>query len=314
MTVNSALTEARLQSPTGADLKLYSRLADGTARAVVHIQHGLAEHAKRYGLFASELTAQGYHVYAHDHRGHGATTAGDAPLGAFAASEGWPKVIADIDAVHGHIRAQHPQLPIILFGHSMGSIVGLSYVLRHPTAVAGAALWNAGFDAGGLAAVGKVLLSAEKLFLGRGGTSWLAPKLTFEAWNKELKPNRTGFDWLSKDEDQVDAYVADPLCGFGSSVGMMLDVIEGVFYGADDKHFADLDRHLPFHLVGGSMDPSTKQGVEVSKFAGRLAAMGFDHVDCTIFDGMRHESLNETDRQLAVQSFLQWCDKVVGRT
>ena len=123
-----------VRSPTGADLNLFVRQADGQPRAVVQINHGLAEHAARYARFADFLAARGFHVYVHDHRGHGATRAPDAPLGKFADEDGPAKVIADVDAIHDLIAGEQPNLPVILFGHSMGASVALNYLsgaIRH---------------------------------------------------------------------------------------------------------------------------------------------------------------------------------------
>ncbi len=278
---------------------------------MVQILHGLAEHAGRYASFAGELAERGFHVFAHDHRGHGDTKAADAPLGVFATRDGWETMLADVAAVNDHIRQAHPEVPLLVFGHSMGSIVGFNFIGRHPEAAKGAALWNAGLDAGGLARIGRFLLSMEAMMFGRGAASRLAPKLTFEPWNKAFKPNRTDFDWLSRDESQVDRYAEDPLCGFAFSTGMMLDLLSGVFFGADMAHFDGLARDFPLHLVGGSDDPSTQGGKLVQQIAGRFQGAGFSDVTCTIFDGMRHESLNEIDREKAVTAFLEWADRVV---
>ena len=134
--------QTSLASSTGAELNLYVREAAGHPRAVVQINHGLAEHAARYARFADFLNQRGFHVYAHDHRGHGATKAPDAPLGKFADTDGIAKVIADVDAVHDLIATEHPGLPVIVFGHSLGASVALNFVLRHSGRVHAAAIWK----------------------------------------------------------------------------------------------------------------------------------------------------------------------------
>ncbi|MGO4836431.1 alpha/beta fold hydrolase, partial [Rhizobiaceae sp. 2RAB30] len=139
-----------LASPTGASLNLYVRRAEGEPRAAIQVNHGLAEHAARYARFAERMARRGYHVYAHDHRGHGATKASDAPLGRFAGKDGAAKVIADVAAVHDLIGSEHPGLPVIVFGHSMGGLIALNFVLRHPCIAHSVAVWNANFSAGAL--------------------------------------------------------------------------------------------------------------------------------------------------------------------
>ncbi|RUW43474.1 alpha/beta hydrolase, partial [Mesorhizobium sp. M8A.F.Ca.ET.021.01.1.1] len=214
-----------VRSSTGADLNLFVRQADSPARAVVQINHGLAEHAARYDRFADFLAARGFHVYVHDHRGHGATKAPDAPLGRFADTDGPAKVIADTDAIHDLIAGEQPDLPVILFGHSMGASVALNYLLRHSRRIHAAAIWNGNFSQGLLGQVALGILAWERMRLGSDVPSRLLPKLTFQAWGKAVPNHRTLFDWLSRDEAEVAKYIADPLCGWDASISMWRDVV-----------------------------------------------------------------------------------------
>jgi len=296
-------------SPTGAKLCLYQMKASKRAKGIIHINHGMAEHAGRYARFATQLTNAGYHVIAHDHRGHGKTTAPDAPLGVFSNADGLNKTIDDILHVNQLAHMVNPDLPVVLFGHSMGTILGFNHILRHPDTVAAAALWNAGFDTGMLAAVYKSLLKTERLFKGSDIPSAIANKLTFEDWNKKFAPNRTISDWLSRDHDEVDKYVADPLCGFPVSIGLWLNTLEAVYFGADDNNLKNLPNSMPVHLVAGAVDPCTNKGVAVEKLAKRLIDVGMKNVNLNILPGTRHESLNETNRDETTASFIKWLDK-----
>ncbi len=306
-------THSKLESPTGANLQLYSALTAKTAKAVVQINHGMGEHAARYQRFAEFLNTHGYHVYAHDHRGHGATTAADAPLGSFAAKNGWSKVIADVAAVNRHIKEHHAGLPIICFGHSMGSIIAFNYALRHGDAIDALACWNAGFNAGALAAVGKIILKTERFFKGSDVPSALTQKLTFDAWNAKFKPNRTDFDWLSRDEAEVDKYVDDPLCGFPVTIGLWLDVLEGIYFNADNANLANLPKNLPVHLLGGGADPCSEHGKGVEAIACRLSHADMGDVTVTVLENTRHESLNEINRDQVMTDFARWLDKHFDR-
>lgn len=300
-----------LQSPTGAKLNLYSRRALVPARAVVQINHGLAEHAARYGRFADFLASRGYHVYAHDHRGHGWTTAPDAPTGRFAQKDGVARVLADAMAVHEHIAAEHPGLPVVVFGHSMGGLIALNFVLRHPERVAAAAIWNANFAAGPLGRLAQAILAVERFRLGSDVPSQLLPRLTFRAWARQIGNRRTEFDWLSHDEAEVDKYVADPLCGWDPSVSLWRDVFDLIFTGADDRNFARVRRDLPFNLVGGEKDPTTDGGKSMKVLAGRLRRMGFSNLVSTTYPETRHESLNEVNRAVVMQHFVDWLERVL---
>jgi alpha-beta hydrolase superfamily lysophospholipase len=306
-------TTTTLASPTGAKLNLYVRHADTPARAVVQINHGLAEHGARYARFADFLAARCCHVYAHDHRGHGATTAPDAPKGRFAGKNGFDIVVADIAAIHDHIAGKHPGLPVVVFGHSMGGLIALNFVLRHSERVAAAAIWNANFSAGILGRLAQAILAFERFRLGSDVPSRMLPKLTFGDWARKIPNRRTEFDWLSRDVSEVDAYVADPLCGWDASVSMWIDVFDLVFAGADDGNFAGVRRDLPFNLVGGQRDPATDGGKAVEALAGRLRRMGFSNLVSKVYPETRHESLNEINREPIMADFAGWLDRMLPR-
>jgi alpha-beta hydrolase superfamily lysophospholipase len=302
-----------IASPTGASLNLYIRRAAGELRAVVQVNHGLAEHAARYERFADFLAQRGIHTYAHDHRGHGFTTAPDAPPGRFGAPSGGDKVIADVAAIHDLIRAEHPGLPVIVFGHSMGGLIALNYVLRHPDAVHAAAIWNANFSAGLAGRAALAILAWEKFRLGSDVPSRLLPRLTFQAWGKKVPNHKTPFDWLSRDAGEVKKYIDDPLCGWDASVSLWQDLFGFIFAGADDRNFSTVSRDTPISLVGGEKDPATDGGKAVEHLAGWLRRMGFSNLNSTVYADTRHESLNELNRDMIMRDFADWLDKTLRK-
>jgi alpha-beta hydrolase superfamily lysophospholipase len=300
-----------LNSPTGATLRLYAAPITTGARAVVQINHGLAEHAARYARFAEFLNARGFYVYAHDHRGHGSTTAPDAPPRMFASEAGAAKVVLDVEAVHDHIANTHPGLPVISFGHSMGGLIALNHAMRFPQRAKALAVWNANFSAGLLGRVAQLILRFERARLGHDAASQILPKLTFQAWAKSVKNRKTDFDWLSRDEAEVAAYVADPLCGWDESVAMWQDVFALIFAGADDNNLRKLPKHLPVNLLGGGADPATDGGKAVTALAKRMRAIGMSDVNGRIDPDMRHESLNEINRQHVMEDFAAWALRAI---
>lgn len=302
-----------LDTPTGARLNLYVKPAQTNGRAVVQINHGLAEHALRYARFADFLSTRGFHVYAHDHRGHGLTTAPDAPLGRFAGVDGQRKIVADVAAVHDLIAKEHPGLPVIVFGHSMGGLIALNFAMRHSARIHAAAIWNANFSAGIAGRAALALLAWERFRLGSDVPSHLLPKLTFQAWAKAVSNRRTEFDWLSRDAAEVERYIADPLCGSDASVSLWRDLFGLVFAGADDAGLSRIRKGLPFHLVGGEADPATAGGKAVRQLADRLKRKGFSNLVSTIYAGTRHESLNELNRNIIMQDFVNWADGTLAR-
>lgn len=276
------------------------------SRAVVQICHGLAEHSARYERFASALVAAGYHVYIHDHRGHGNNIGPHTPKGMFAQKLGHVVAIEDVRTLNRHIHESHPGLPVVLFGHSMGGLIALNYVQNYADTVDAAAIWNANFDGGAESAAALALLYMERMLKGSDVPSTILPKMTFRAWGRSMQGHRTLFDWLSHDPAEVDAYIADPLCGFDASVALWIDIFRLIRRGADDRNFSKVPRNMPFNLVGGAEDPATVNGAAVRRLAARMRKMGFEHVNCTILPGTRHESLNEINRDQVTQNFLDW--------
>ncbi|TGQ55643.1 alpha/beta hydrolase [Mesorhizobium sp. M1C.F.Ca.ET.193.01.1.1] len=299
------------RSPTGAELNLYVKHADERPRAVVQINHGLAEHSARYARFADFLADRGFHVYAHDHRGHGATKAPDAPLGRFANIDGIAKVIADVDAVHDLIAAEHPGLPVIVFGHSLGASIALNFVLRHSGRVHAAAIWNGNFAQGLLGQLALGILGWERMRLGSDVPSRLLPRLTFQAWGKAVPNHRTLFDWLSRDPAEVDKYIADPLCGWDASISMWRDVVQMALHAGKDASFAGVRQDLPVNLVGGEKDPASDYGKAVSHLARRMDRMGFSNLVSKVYADTRHESLNEVNRDIVMNDFAAWANSVL---
>jgi len=302
------------QSPTGATLAVRHMPASGTPRAVVQINHGLAEHAARYQRFARFLAGRGYHVYAHDHRGHGATRAPDSIPGAFAAKDGASKVIADVAAIHALIAERHPGLPVVTFGHSMGGLIALNFAEAHPAASAALAVWNSNFNAGLAGRAGQFMLGLEAFFKGSDTPSGILPKLTFQAWANAMPDRRTAFDWLSHDPVEVDLYVIDPLSGWDATVSMWQDVFRLIYAGGDAQNLAKLPKTLPVHLIGGAEDPATDNGKAVTWLAEEMQKAGLANVTIEILARTRHETLNEVNRDQSMLAFAAWLEKVLPAT
>ena len=298
----------KITSDTGANLNLYVALAKGQAKGVVQINHGMAEHAARYQRFCTFLNEHGYHAYVHDQRGHGHTKSDDAPLGVFSKREGWQKVLEDVNFVNAHIRQQHEKLPIICFGHSMGATISLAYAQTYPDTIDGLAVWN-GSETGFMPSLLSQLLKVERMFKGSDVPSMIAQKLTFEDWNNKFKPNRTGFDWLSRDEAEVDKYVDDPLCGFPVSVGMWIDLLSGLAATAASSAITNIPADLPINLRGGGDDPCSSMGKAATKLEAVLRQSGHSNIDAKILPHTRHEGLNEINRDDTMNDFANWLNK-----
>ncbi len=306
---NTDWQASTLKTNDGAELNLYVALPTDRPKAIVQINHGMAEHAGRYGRFAHALVEAGYGAYAHDHRGHGHTKAPGSAQGLFKRARGWDAVIADVHSVNRMITEKHPGVPIICFGHSMGSIIAFNYILKHPQTVHGAALWNAGVETGALTVISKIILKIQKMYKGSDVPSGLAKKLSFETWNKQFAPNRTESDWLSRNKAEVDKYIADPLCGFEITIGMWLDVLQGVTFAADNNNLENLPRDLPINLQAGAKDPCTEGGKTVANIERRMKSAEMTNVSFNLLEDTRHESLNELNREQTTTQLIGWLDK-----
>lgn len=302
------MTQISISSPTGAALNAYVAQPDGPVKGVIQINHGLAEHAGRYGPFMAALAQAGYASIAHDHRGHGHTTALDAPMGQFAAKNGIARVMEDVGAVHDEVRQRWPDLPVVVFGHSMGGLIALNFAMTCPDRMAALAVWSANAAPGPLGWVARRLVGLEGLFGSRSAPSRLLPALSFAAWDKAIGERGTGFDWLSRDPKVVDAYVADPLCGWDASISLWADVLAMAHAGEKRGRLAKLPARLPIHILGGAEDPATEGGKACDALAGRLRARGMANITAQVLAQTRHETLNEPHGGEAIADLIGWID------
>jgi alpha-beta hydrolase superfamily lysophospholipase len=297
------------QASDGKALFVYRFLPDeGTkVKAVVHISHGMAEHAARYARLAESLTAAGYAVYANDHRGHGKTASTDE-LGFFAKENGFARVVADLAELVAHEKKEHPGLPVVLFGHSMGSYMVQQFLFDHGSELAGAVLSGSAGKPNLLASAGRLVARAERLRLGERGKSKLLGDLSFVAFNKQFAPTRTGFDWLSRDAAEVDKYVADPLCGFDVTTTLWVDVLDALGAIASPESQARIRKTLPIYVFSGSEDPVSEKTKTLEQLLGAYRLAGIRDVSHRFYPGARHETLNETNRDEVTKDLVTWLD------
>ncbi|OLP44475.1 alpha/beta fold hydrolase [Rhizobium oryziradicis] len=300
-----------LEMPDGTRLAYHLEPSVLNARGIMLISHGLTEHSLRYAAFAKAMSAAGFHVYAHDHRGHGQTIAPGANLGQFAPRDGVAKVIADIKAMRDFAIGAYPDLPVVLFGHSMGGLLVLRAATEHPESFNALAVWNSNFNAGLAGHMARIVLKIERALKGSDVPSLIMAKSTFEAWGKSIPNHRTAFDWLSRDAQEVDTYIADPLCGFPVSVSLWLDLMELTLNTATPERLSGLPKTLPIHLVGGGQDPATAKAAATRWLFERMKQSGLRHVSLKIYPDMRHETLNEIGREQAIDEFIAWATAAV---
>jgi alpha-beta hydrolase superfamily lysophospholipase len=305
------IREQTLASTTGAQIHLRTCLTKKTPKAVIQINHGLTEHSGRYEHFMKFLAKHGYHSYAHDHRGHGLTKAEKLPFGQFSKRDGGRKVIKDVRFINQMIQSAHQDLPIVCFGHSMGGQIATNYVLQNPNSAHALAVWNTNFTISQYASFAKVALFLEAFFKGSDVPSLLMSKMTFEAWSKSIKNSKTGYDWLTHDEEMIEKIANDELGGWPPSIEMWRAILDFILKGANTNAIKALDNSFPIQLVGGEQDPATEFGKAVEWYAELLENCGKTNVQMIYYPDCRHETLNETSRDVAMSDFVDWVDKTV---
>jgi alpha-beta hydrolase superfamily lysophospholipase len=299
-------SEFDFRADDGQTLLARRWLPEGPPRAVVQIAHGLAEHSARYARLAAALNAAGYAAYANDHRGHGPKAAA-ADLGHFADEGGWDKVVGDLWTLNRLIAAEQPGTPIIFLGHSLGSFLGRGFIAEHSDALAGVALSGSNGKPPAIATLGRLIAREERLRLGKRGKSNLIFQLWFGEFNKPFKPARTASDWLSRDEKEVDAFVADPLCGFAFTTQLAIDVLDALPHVTSRKSLATIRKDLPIYVFSGERDPV---GANIKGLIQDLKAAGFTELTTRIYPGARHETLNETNRDEVTRDLIAWLDGI----
>jgi len=301
-------SEFTLRASDGRPLLARRWLPDGPPRAIVQIAHGLSEHSARYAPLAAALNAAGYAVYASDHRGHGPKTP-PADLGYFADEGGWRKVVGDLWTLNRLIANEQPGLKIVFLGHSLGSFLGRSLLAEHSDALAGAILSGSNGKPPAIATLGRLIARAERVRLGERGKSRLILEMWFGAYNKAFRPARTHFDWLSRDEAQVDAYIADPCCGFPFTTQLAIDILDALPYATSRESLAPIRRDFPLYILSGDRDPV---GANIKGLIADLKATGFTQATVRLYPGARHEVLNETNRDEVMRDLIAWLDGVIG--
>jgi alpha-beta hydrolase superfamily lysophospholipase len=278
-------------------------------RASVHIVHGMVEHAARYGRFARALNGAGVNVWGHDARGHGTNPAPGIP-GHFADSNGWTAVLDDIRAVSREMAATFPAVPLVLFAHSMGSFMAQAVMGDRNGPYAGIVLSGTNGPPGALEKGTRAIALLQLQVLGprRPGT-WLK-EIVFGRYNRRFAPNRTGFDWLSRDPAEVDKYRDDPLCGFALTAQAWVDFLEGKAMLGSPSHLRQVPKTLPIHVIAGTRDPVGEEAQGVERLLRAYRSAGLPQVTHRFYEGARHELLNETNRDEVTRDVIAWVDRV----
>lgn len=298
----------------GAVVQLYRWGAAGAARAanrgVVLIAHGMGEHAGRYQALAEALVHAGYRVYANDHRGHGATA--EPGLDGWMGEDGWNRAIADAGEIAAHIRRQEPGMPLVLLGHSMGSMLAQQFLYRNGELLDAAILCGTPGINGLLQNwLIHALARFERRRRGPKAHSLLLQKMIFGDANAAFDgPDATGYEWLSRDHAKVSAYVQDPRCGFVLRAGSLCDLFAGAREARRRSSIAGIPSHLPVLVINGSDDPVHAGGANIKRML-RAYRTQIPRLESRLYAGARHELFNETNREAVIADVVAWLDQAL---
>lgn len=277
-------------------------------RAMLQIIHGIAEFVERYDDFAEYLNSCGILVVAEDHMGHGGSIAGGSTQGFF--HGGWFTAVDDTMQLLRKTRAEHPDIPYVLFGHSMGSFMARTILCRYPdSGISSAIICGTCWQPRAVLPAVVTMCSSVASYSGEENPNENLQNLVFGGYNKRISNPRTPSDWLSRDEAVVDAYEAHPLCGFIPSSGLLRDMMIGLRYDENSENLSRMKKNLPVFIIGGEEDPVGLYGKSVPKTAKEFRRAGMENVSEKIYPGMRHEILNEMGKELVYRDILEWIIK-----
>ena len=278
---------------------------EGEPKAILQIVHGIAEFVERYDEFANYLTEQGYVVVAEDHMGHGQSINGDGIQGYF--HGGWFNAVADTYHLLEMTKEEYPDVPYILFGHSMGSFMARTILCKYPDSGISAAIicgtgWQPAFALPALIKVVEGICNKT----GETKPNEQLQNMIFGGYNKKVEHQRTGFDWLTRDSGIVDAYIEHPLCGFTGSCGLLREMLKGIHYIEQPKNLANMRKELPVFFIAGGDDPVGSYGKGVRQAAKAFEKAGMQNVSVKIYPLCRHEILNEINKAEVYADITEW--------
>jgi len=306
-------TFLKVQMVDGYDIELYvyEPHTEIRTRGVIQLVHGSCEHVMRYEHFITDLMNQGYVVYANDHRGHGYSVSSSDDYGYFGENDGWSKMVEDLKEINDLIHAKHPDLPIIMLGHSMGSFLARHYAIDYGETINGLILSGTAHHQSFMLNVGKNITRLVRYIKGSKHRSHLIHHLSYGMFNKNIENPITASDWLCYDKEVVEKFCSDPSCGFILTAAGFEDLFTGLLYITDNQNIEKMMPDLPVLLLSGQDDPVGGYGEMVIKSYEAMKEAGLSQVDYKLYPKMRHEILNEKDKFMVYNDIYQWLEEII---
>ena len=276
---------------------------------VVQIIHGMAEYFERYEEFAGFLTDQGCVVTGNDHLGHGKSLGEDKLYGYFCEQDPATVLVRDVHRLKKMTQQVYPGLPYVIIGHSMGSFILRNYLTMYGTGITGAVIMGTGYRTMSSMRAVKLAVVFQKFFLGAGHVSKFCDKVSFGSYNKRIPDAKTAFDWLCKDEESVQRYIDDPLCGNVFTLNGFQTLTELIMRANDPKRLQKSPAGLPLMVISGDADPLGEYGKGIPKVCEALRNAGVKDVEMHLCENGRHELLNEPERVQIMEEIFAWIRK-----
>lgn len=277
--------------------------------AVVQIVHGMAEYVERYEEFAKYLTDRNFVVTGEDHLGHGKSISPEGIKGYFCKQDPATVVVRDVHHLKKITQDIYQGVPYFILGHSMGSFMVRNYMCRYGTGIDGVLILGTGMQSDALLLISKTLAGLESMFMGQKHVSTLINNAVFSGYCHYISNPRTQYDWLTKDSERVDAYLADENCGFIFTVNGFQTLFTLISRCKKDKNVKAIPKELPVFMASGAQDPTGGYGKGVKKAYQSLVNAGLTKVELTLYPEDRHELLHELDRDIFMQNVVTWLSK-----
>lgn len=284
----------------------YEPIEKENINGIIQISHGMSEEAGRYKRFANYLTDNGYIVYINDHRGHGKSAENINRIGILAQKDGIHCIVKDLNKLTKIIKTENNGLPIFLFSHSMGSFAAQKYIIDYSEDIDGVILSGTNGLHGIEVDLGFLVAKVMSKIQGREKKAYLIDKLAFGGFNKKFKPNKSEFDWLSRDFKEVEKYIENEYCGVVFSNGYFYDLFKLFKEIRNTNNLKKINSKLPIYIFAGDKDPVGKFGKGVTKLYENYKKVGIENVEFKLYSGGRHEMLNEINKDEVINDTINW--------